>query len=98
VVQPVKLVNKNLRLNVNMKISLIYDIIFCYHYMQVNIDGQAGLNTVHRLMECVAPSVFRPIDILLKVLFSKPPKLVRLISAYLLCTMFQCTVLLSSII
>ena len=44
--------------------------------MQVSIDRLSSLGVVHRLFESVAASVFRPIDILLKVLFAKPNKLV----------------------
>ena len=44
--------------------------------LQVSIDRLASLDIVHRLFESVATSVFRPIDILLKVLFAKPIKLV----------------------
>jgi len=44
--------------------------------LQVSIDRLASLDIVHRLFESVAASVFRPIDILLKVLFAKPVKLV----------------------
>ena len=35
-----------------------------------------AMDVVHRLFEFVAPSVFRPVDILLKTLFTPPPDLV----------------------
>lgn len=44
--------------------------------LKVNLDGQVALDIVHRLFENVAPSVFRPVDILLKVLLAKPNDLV----------------------
>ncbi|XP_071090376.1 huntingtin-like isoform X1 [Haliotis cracherodii] len=39
---------------------------------QINIDRQASLDVLHRLFESVAPSVFRPVDILLKGLLGSP--------------------------
>lgn len=46
--------------------------------LKVNLDGQVALDIVHRLFENVAPSVFRPVDILLKVLLAKPSDLVSM--------------------
>ena len=43
---------------------------------QINIESQIGLDVVHRLFESVAPSVFRPVDILLKTLFAPAQDLV----------------------
>ena len=43
---------------------------------QVNIDHQVALDVVHRLFESVAPSVFRPVDVLLKTLLAPPYDLV----------------------
>ena len=45
---------------------------------QVNLEGREGLDVVHRLFESVAPSVFRPVDTLLKALFAPPHSLVSL--------------------
>ncbi|XP_023232349.1 huntingtin-like [Centruroides sculpturatus] len=42
---------------------------------QLHLDEQLHLDTLHRLFEAVAPSVFRPTDILLKALFTTPQKL-----------------------
>uniref|UniRef100_T1IW53 Huntingtin n=1 Tax=Strigamia maritima TaxID=126957 RepID=T1IW53_STRMM len=39
---------------------------------EILIDTQPALDTLHRLFETVAPSVFRPVDPLLKILFSPP--------------------------
>ncbi|GFO37998.1 huntingtin-like [Plakobranchus ocellatus] len=39
---------------------------------QVNLDNQEGLDTLHRLFESVSPSVFRPVDFLLKALLAPP--------------------------
>ncbi|XP_074640755.1 huntingtin-like [Tubulanus polymorphus] len=39
---------------------------------QINIDSQLALDVLHRLFESVAPSVFRPVDVILKILFSDP--------------------------
>ncbi|KAL8615828.1 hypothetical protein ACOMHN_048536 [Nucella lapillus] len=39
---------------------------------QVTVDTQPGLDILHRLFESVAPSVFRPVDILLKTLLAPP--------------------------
>ncbi|XP_076466851.1 LOW QUALITY PROTEIN: huntingtin-like [Babylonia areolata] len=39
---------------------------------QVTVDSQPGLDILHRLFESVAPSVFRPVDILLKTLLAPP--------------------------
>ena len=44
---------------------------------QLNVDSQGGVDVIHRLFEVVAPSVFRPVDILLKTLFAPPEDLVR---------------------
>ena len=43
---------------------------------ELNIDTQVSCDVVHRLFEVVAPSVFRPVDILLKALFAPPEDLV----------------------
>ncbi len=43
---------------------------------QVNVDSQVSVDVVHRLFEAVAPSVFRPVDFLLKTLFAAPSDLV----------------------
>jgi len=51
-------------------------IAFHVFVIQVSIDRLSSLDIVHRLFESVAASVFRPIDILLKVLFARPNKLV----------------------
>ncbi|XP_014662838.1 PREDICTED: huntingtin-like [Priapulus caudatus] len=40
---------------------------------EINLDDQAALEVLHRLFEVVAPSVFRPVDILLNTLLV-PPK------------------------
>ena len=45
----------------------------------MNLDSQVALDVVHRLFEAVAPSVFRPVDILLKALFAEPLDLVSVI-------------------
>ncbi|XP_067133027.1 huntingtin isoform X2 [Centruroides vittatus] len=42
---------------------------------QLHLDEQLHLDTLHHLFEAVAPSVFRPTDILLKALFTTPQKL-----------------------
>lgn len=47
---------------------------------QIQLDNQNALDTLHQLFEAVAPSVFRPVDILLKVLFATPQDLVRILS------------------
>ncbi|XP_029645621.1 huntingtin isoform X2 [Octopus sinensis] len=39
---------------------------------QVNLDSLEALDVLHHLFESVAPSVFRPVDILLKTLVAKP--------------------------
>ncbi|KAK7109044.1 hypothetical protein V1264_013160 [Littorina saxatilis] len=39
---------------------------------QVTVDSQPSLDILHRLFESVAPSVFRPVDILLKTLLAPP--------------------------
>ncbi|KAL3864910.1 hypothetical protein ACJMK2_006556 [Sinanodonta woodiana] len=39
---------------------------------QINLENQKALDVLHRLFESVAPIVFRPVDILLKTLFSCP--------------------------
>lgn len=39
---------------------------------QVNLDNLVALDVLHHLFESVAPSVFRPVDILLKTLVAKP--------------------------
>ncbi|KAK3589444.1 hypothetical protein CHS0354_020780 [Potamilus streckersoni] len=39
---------------------------------QINLVSQKALDVLHRLFESVAPIVFRPVDILLKTLFSCP--------------------------
>ncbi|GFR89453.1 huntingtin [Elysia marginata] len=39
---------------------------------QINVDNQEGLDTLHRLFESVSPSVFRPVDFLLKTLLGPP--------------------------
>nr|XP_006822985.1 PREDICTED: huntingtin [Saccoglossus kowalevskii] len=39
---------------------------------QVNLDNQQGLDTLHRLLESVASSALRPVDMLLKTLFMQP--------------------------
>ncbi|CAG2167101.1 unnamed protein product, partial [Oppiella nova] len=38
----------------------------------VQIDSYEALEQLHQLFECVSPSVFRPVDILLKALFAAP--------------------------
>ena len=55
---------------------------------QVNLDHQVALDVVHRLFESVAPSVFRPVDVLLKALFSPPYDLVSNIS----CTVYEVSI------
>ncbi|XP_041368406.1 huntingtin-like isoform X2 [Gigantopelta aegis] len=42
---------------------------------QISLNNQRSLDTLHRLFESVAPSVFRPVDILLKTLFAPPANL-----------------------
>lgn len=39
---------------------------------QVTVNTQPGLDILHRLFESVAPSVFRPVDIMLKTLLAAP--------------------------
>ncbi|XP_013398873.1 huntingtin [Lingula anatina] len=39
---------------------------------QINLDSQPALDVLHRLFDSVAPSVFRPVDILLRSLFAPP--------------------------
>ncbi|KAH9487495.1 hypothetical protein Btru_075739 [Bulinus truncatus] len=39
---------------------------------QINIDCQNALDVLHRLFESVSPSVFRPVDFLLKTLLAPP--------------------------
>nr|XP_022340193.1 huntingtin-like isoform X2 [Crassostrea virginica] len=39
---------------------------------QVNLDNLDSLDVLHRLFECLAPIVFRPVDILLKTLLQAP--------------------------
>ncbi|XP_050396465.2 huntingtin [Patella vulgata] len=39
---------------------------------QINMDCGKSLDVLHQLFECVAPSVFRPVDILLKTLLAPP--------------------------
>lgn len=63
-------------------LDYICDVPSCLYIMvsvlKVNLDGQVALDIVHRLFENVAPSVFRPVDILLKVLLAKPNDLVSM--------------------
>jgi hypothetical protein len=42
------------------------------------MDNAASLNVLHRLLESLAPIVFRPVDILLKTLLQTPHSLVML--------------------
>ncbi|XP_076357189.1 huntingtin isoform X3 [Tachypleus tridentatus] len=42
---------------------------------QIQISDQNSVDTLHRLFQAVAPSVFRPVDILLKTLFTQPQDL-----------------------
>ncbi|XP_054721499.1 huntingtin-like [Uloborus diversus] len=42
---------------------------------QIQIENQAQLNMLYKLLESVASNVFRPVDILLKALFSQPKDL-----------------------
>lgn len=44
--------------------------------MQVNLDNSDSLDVLHRLFECLAPIVFRPVDILLKTLLQAPTGIV----------------------
>ncbi|ESO95031.1 hypothetical protein LOTGIDRAFT_160793 [Lottia gigantea] len=39
---------------------------------QINLDCSKALDVLHLLFECVSPSVFRPVDILLKTLLAPP--------------------------
>ncbi|XP_055860312.1 huntingtin-like [Biomphalaria glabrata] len=39
---------------------------------QINVDCQNALDVLHRLFESVSPSVFRPVDFLLKTLLAPP--------------------------
>jgi len=57
---------------------LLFDCSNLLHLsgLQVHIDCLPSLDIVNRLFESVAGSVFRPIDVLLKVLFAKPNNLV----------------------
>jgi hypothetical protein len=48
------------------------------YYFQINMDNAASLNVLHRLLESLAPIVFRPVDILLKTLLQTPHSLVML--------------------
>lgn len=51
------------------------EILYTYVY-QVNLDCRMSVDVLHRLFESVAPSVFRPVDSLLKALFCTPQDLV----------------------
>ncbi|GIX84161.1 huntingtin [Caerostris extrusa] len=42
---------------------------------QIQIENQEELNILHKLLEVVASNVFRPVDILLKALFTQPKDL-----------------------
>lgn len=43
---------------------------------KVNLDNSDSLDVLHRLFECLAPIVFRPVDILLKTLLQAPTGIV----------------------
>ncbi|XP_064630020.1 huntingtin-like [Lineus longissimus] len=43
--------------------------------LQINLDDQVALDVLHRLFEAVAPSVFRPVDVILKTLLAPLPEL-----------------------
>ena len=44
----------------------------------MNLDNLDSLDVLHRLFECLAPIVFRPVDILLKTLLQAPTHIVRI--------------------
>ena len=46
---------------------------------EISVDRAAGCDVIHRLFEVVASSVFRPVDIPVKALFSPPRHLVGLL-------------------
>lgn len=48
---------------------------------QISLESQAALDILHRLFESVAPSVFRPVDILLKTLLAPPVSVVSAFSS-----------------
>lgn len=66
-------------LYVALKNLNMYDIYFSvsyFFYFQIQIETQVQLNLLHKLLDSVASNVFRPVDILLKALFSQPKDLV----------------------
>ena len=75
--------------SVNDETGTVSDSLVC---CQVSIDRLTSLDIVNRLFESVAASVFRPIDILLKVLFAKPKKLVSSLYISQSCSacMYEC--------
>lgn len=52
--------------------------MFQYIILQINMDNAASLNVLHRLLESLAPIVFRPVDVLLKTLLQTPHSLVMI--------------------
>lgn len=55
---------------------MILFIIFFFWLIKVNLDNSDSLDVLHRLFECLAPIVFRPVDILLKTLLQAPTGIV----------------------
>lgn len=53
--------------------QLIDVILPLLSHMQVRLDDQHALDILQLLFDSVSPSVFRPVDILLKALFVQPP-------------------------
>ena len=53
-----------------------------YIFPQINLHNQESLDVIHRLFESVSPSVFRPVDSLLKTLLATPSDIVSSISIH----------------
>jgi hypothetical protein len=53
-----------------------HPIDFTFYLFKVNLDNSQSLDVLHRLFECLAPIVFRPVDILLKTLLQAPTNIV----------------------
>lgn len=51
-------------------------IHYYFFWLKVNLDNSDSLDVLHRLFECLAPIVFRPVDILLKTLLQAPTGIV----------------------
>ncbi|GAB6024871.1 hypothetical protein CHUAL_009985 [Chamberlinius hualienensis] len=59
--------------------QVIDSLLPCLIELKVNVDDRVSLDVVHRLMEVLAPSVFRPVDTLLRALLAEPHDLSTLI-------------------